>query len=136
MSARRTRTLVLGFAGVFLAGVVAGAFATAGYVHHRMRAVHSGDPAALHGLGIEWLDAELDLSADQERAIEAILVDTHAAFFRFKSAHNDELRAIVLPALDRVDAALRPDQLERWRKLRDRIVDHVDATVDSREHGR
>lgn len=136
MAVRRNQLLSIGFVGVFLAGAVAGAFATAGYVHHRLRALHSGDPAALHALGMEWLDAELDLAPEQEKAIEAILVDAHSAMFRFKSAHNDELRAIVMPALERVDAQMRPDQVERWRKLRDRIVEHVEATVETREHGR
>jgi hypothetical protein len=133
MRTRRNLVLALGFAGVFLAGALAGVFGAAGYVHHRLGALHSGDPHAVHALAIEWLDSRLDLAPEQSKAIESILSETHAALFRFKTEHNDELRAIVLPALERVDAQLRPDQVERWQELRDRIVEHVEATMETRD---
>jgi hypothetical protein len=129
---RRKWALSLGLLGVFLAGAVTAALATAGYVHHRLRSLHAGGPHAIHALGMAWLEQELDLTPDQKASIERILLDTHMELFRFKSRHNDEIRAIVLPALDRIDAALTPQQVETWRKTRDRIVEHAEATVDTR----
>lgn len=131
VAGRRRWALSLGLLGVFLAGGVTGVFAAAAYVHHRLRALHTGGPHALHALGMRWLDWELDLSPEQETAIEAILLDTHEEFFRFKSRHNEEIRAIVFPALERIDAELTPEQAESWRATRDRIVEHAEATVEA-----
>lgn len=128
---RRSWVLYLGAAGIFLAGAITGVLAAAGYVHHRLRALHAGGPQVIHQLGMHWLDGELDLSPEQEKRIEAILFETHREFFRFKSEHNEEIRAIVLPALVRIDAELSPEQMERWRRTRKRIVEHVDATTET-----
>jgi len=131
VAGRRRWGLSLGLLGIFLAGAVTGVFAAAGYVHHRMRALHAGGPHALHALGMEWLDWQLDLRPEQENAIEEILVEAHMELFRFKSAHNEEIRAIVLPALERVDAELSPAQMEQWRGIRETIVKHAEATVET-----
>lgn len=129
---RRTWLLSLGLAGVFLAGALTGVFAAAGYVHHRLRALHAQGPHAVHVLGMQWLDWELDLEPDQERRIEDILHDAHMDLFRFKSRHNDELRAIVHAAVERIDRELTPEQARHWQALRARIAEHADATVESR----
>jgi len=131
VAGRRRWGLSLGLLGIFLAGAVTGVFAAAGYVHHRMRALHAGGPHALHALGMEWLDWQLDLRPEQENAIEEILVEAHMELFRFKSDHNQEICAIVLPALERVDAELSPAQMEKWRGIRETIVKHAEATVES-----
>lgn len=123
--------LSLGLLGIFLAGMVTGVFAAVGFVHHRLRALHAGGPHAIHALGMEWLDWQLDLSADQHAAIDKILVDAHMELFRFKSEHNAELCAIVYPALERIDAQLTPEQAESWRGIRAMIVEHAEATVES-----
>jgi hypothetical protein len=122
--------LFLALLGIFLAGAVTGVCAAAAFVHHRLNALHDGGPHALHALGVEWLDWRLDLSPDQEVAIEQVLVDAHMDLFRFKSEHNAEIRAILLPALERVDALLTPEQAEEWRGIRAHIVEHAEATVE------
>ncbi len=127
--------LSLGLLGIFLAGAVTGVCAAAGFVHHRLRELHKGGPHALHALGMEWLDWELDLRPEQETAIDGILVEAHTQLFRFKSDHNDEICAIVLPALERIDAELTPDQREKWQPIRDLIVRHAEATAETIHHG-
>jgi hypothetical protein len=132
VSGRRTWALSLGLLGIFLAGAVTGVCAAAGYVHHRLRALHAGGPHALHALGMEWLAWQLDLEPDQEAAIEEVLLEAHLELFRFKSRHNDEINAIVLPALERIDAQLTPQQAESWRGIREKIVEHAEATLETR----
>lgn len=127
---RRNWMLALGLFGIFVAGGVTGALGVVGYVHHRLHGLHAGGLAAVHALGAEWLDSELDLSAEQAAAIEQILGETHAELFRFKSRHNDEILAIVRPALERIDAQLTPAQAERWSAIRARIVEHAERTAD------
>jgi hypothetical protein len=133
VAGRRRWALTLGLLGIFAAGAATGVFATAAYVHHRLRALHEAGPHAVQTLGVAWLDGELDLTLEQEAAIEGILSDTHLELFRFKSEHNEEIRAIALPALERIDAALLPRQAERWGPIRARIREHVEATVET--HG-
>jgi hypothetical protein len=131
MASRKGWTLSLGVLVVFGAGVVVGVLGAAAYVHHRLGALHEADPHALHALGMHWLDSELDLTAQQAKAVEEILNDAHLELFRFKSRHNEEIREIVLPALERVNALLMPSQAERWEPIRQRIVEHAEATLDS-----
>ncbi len=123
---RRGCLLSLGLLGVFLAGAVTGVLVAAGYVHHRLRSFHSDVPHAVQGLAVSWLDGELDLGPDQEATIETIVLEAHRELSHFKSEHNDEIRAIVLPALDRIEAVLTPRQAERWRSTRERILEHVE----------
>lgn len=132
VAGRRKWAILLGLLGIFLAGGVTGVCAAAGYVHHRLRALHGGGAHAINALGVEWLDWELDLSPDQEAAIEGILHDAHLELFRFKSRHNEEILSIVFPALERIDAELTPRQVESWRGIREKIVEHAEATVETR----
>lgn len=126
---RRSWVLPLGLLGVFVAGATTGVFAAAGFVHHRLRALHQDGPKAIHALGMQWLDWELDLTPEQKKQVDELLVDTHDKLFRFKSEHNDEIKAIVMPALDRMDQLLTPEQREEWKGTREKIVKHVDATI-------
>jgi hypothetical protein len=123
--------LALALTGIFLAGGVTGVFVAAGVVHHRLRALHSGGPHALHALVMGWFGWELDLDPDQEVAIEGILDETHHELFLFKSRHNAELQGIVLPALERIDAQLKPAQAETWAPIRARILEHAEAQAHS-----
>lgn len=122
----------LGLLGIFVAGAVTGVFGAAGYVHHWIRDLHTGGPSAVHALGIEWLDSKLDLTAEQESAIEAIIRDAHVASLRFKVRHQEEVRAIVYPALERVDALLDDTQRAEWQRIRERIVEHIEFTGESK----
>ena len=132
MSRAASRTFVaLGLAGIFAAGCVTGVCAAAWFVHHRMHALHGGGPHAIEALGVEWLGRELDLDDAQEAELAQILRDAHLELFRFKSRHNDELLAIVHPALERIDALLTPEQAARWSPLRAHVVEHAAATVET-----
>jgi len=124
---RRTWLISLGLAGLFAAGAVTGVLATAAFVHHKLRALHHAGPHAVNALAMKWLDWELDLRPDQEAAIETIVQEAHLQLFKFKTEHNEELRAMALPTLERIDAVLTPAQAERWRHTRARIVQHFEA---------
>jgi len=126
----RKWALCLGLVGIFLAGAITGVVGAAGYAHHRLRALHAEGPQALHRLGMTLLDWKLGLSDQQEVEIDAILRDTHHEFLQFKSRHNEEIRQIVLPALERIDAVLTPKQAEAWRDLREGIARHVEDAAD------
>lgn len=117
--------------GIFLAGALTGVFVAVGYVHHYLRALHSRGPNAVEVLGTKWLDWELDLDDRQEAAIHEILSATHMELFRFKSRHNEEIRALMIPALERIDTELKPEQASKWSEIRRRIVGHIDATAEA-----
>ena len=61
--------------------------------------------------------------------------DRFLVAFRFKSEHNDEICAIVMPALEQIDAELTPAQREKWQGIRDMVRRHAEATVDSVRRG-
>jgi len=128
---RRTRLLALGMLGVFLAGAATGAMTMVGIVHSKLRELHSTDSRAALRLGVELLDWRLDLSPQQETEVGAILTDVNRDMLQFKTRHNDELRAILMPGVERIDAQLTPAQRERWAPLRQHLVEHIERTAES-----
>ncbi|MBI5435463.1 MAG: hypothetical protein HZA52_21695 [Planctomycetes bacterium] len=132
MSARSSRwQLVLGLVGLFLIGTVTGVFLSAAYVHHRIRALHEGGPAAIHALGMDWFQHELRLNEDQVAGVEAVLGDVHRDLLRFKGEHEEEIRVIVVRGVERINALLTDDQRERWEPIRRRVLGHVAGTEAS-----
>src|SRR5688572_12700126 len=131
----RKWVLSLGLAGIFLAGCITGVVGATGYIHHKLHALHSGGPHAFHRLGMTWLDWKLDLNDQQAVEIESILREAHGEFLGFKDRHGEEIHAIVVPALERVDAVLTPEQEPDWREIRARIVGHFEAQPDRDSDG-
>lgn len=128
----RNLMVCLGLVGVFAFGVVTGVFGTGAYIHHHIRGLHGGGhgPERMESLGVAWLDWELDLDDSQHASIGEIVRDVHLELFRFKTAHSDEVQAIVMRGLERIDAELTPGQAERWAPLRGRLAEHAAAKLE------
>ena len=131
-SGRKGWLAALLLSGVFVSGAVTALGALWAFAHHRLRALHDEGPHQIHRMGVELLDWELDLTDEQREQIDALLLEVHLEFFRFKSEHNEELKAIVDDALARLDATLTSEQRERWRPMRDRIAAHAATTWEDR----
>lgn len=130
MSATKKRWPVyLGMLGIFVAGVVTGLLLAAGAVHHHWDDLHSHGPAGLHRFGTAWLEWNLDLTDAQHEQVDQVMHDLHMDLFRFKSEHNAEIDQIVSPALARIDAILDAEQMKEWKPMRDRVADHLAATL-------
>jgi len=135
MTRRRNWFVCLAMLGVFVAGAVTGVLATGAYIHHSLRSLHGDGPDGIHHLGVRWLDWKLDLSPEQELAIEQVIEDVHIELFKFKSAHNEELEAVVTGGLERVDRTLTSEQRAKWSPIRARIAQHAAVTYDDVQRG-
>ena len=114
---------------LFVSGIVVGVMGSAAYLHHKLSALHDG-PAGIHRLGRQIIDWNLDLTPEQENEIDRIMHDVHMQFFAFSSEHHEELHAILISGLDRVDAVLDERQREKWGRMRRAVDRHMEQLAD------
>ncbi len=110
----RTRaSLVL--LGVFLLGVVSGAFATGAFVLYRVR---HGGPAQVEELVVNRLARRLHLDAAQRQQLEKVAERTRAELAQVMGDVKPKLEAIVEQAYQELGPGLRPDQQQELEKVR------------------
>ena len=124
----------LGITLIFLFGAVTGVIGSALYVHHFMGRFHSRGPLAFEDVALRLLDLQLDLDEQQEQGIAAAIHELHLDLIRFKHEHRDEIDEMVDAGLLRIEAQLRPEQLDTWTSLRSRIraIHQVPAPSDEK----
>lgn len=120
---------------VFLAGVVLGAVGMAGWVHHRLAALHAGGPDTVDALAVRVLDEHLDLDAAQEERARAILRGVREQLVAFHDRHDEELRAILTAGARELETILREDQEADWGLLHDRMMHHLLLSGVLARHG-
>lgn len=112
-------TAGLAILGVFLVGVVVGIFAT-----HLFYLRHLREPGGLVGWGARLLakdlKGDLDLSADQARKIDAILLETRAEAIAVRRKAMPEMIAVLERSRHRIEEVLTPEQRKRFEHLRER----------------
>ena len=124
----RRSTALLAVAALFLMGVLVGVLAT-----HAFYAWQIHRPGGLASIGLRFLgsslERRLDLTAEQEREVEAILADARLELQQVRREVVPRLFAIRSRTFDRVSAILTPAKQEELRRFRVRHEANVDRLV-------
>jgi len=119
---------LLAMSALFLTGVLAGVVGT-----HAFYAWQIHRPGGLADLGIRILgnslDRQLDLTAEQERQVDAILGQTRREILQMRHENVPRLYGIRDRAFDRIHAVLTPEQQQRLRRFRARYQRTVERLV-------
>jgi len=116
----------LGIVAVFALGIVVGAVATGLVVRYRFSHFGFGKPEQAVSHIMKRLDRELNLSEEQHRAIEPIVLDSFTKMRAMRAKLTPEVEALVEQTGQRVKPHLNPDQqkqldahnaevIQRWR---------------------
>jgi hypothetical protein len=110
-------TAVLTIGAVFLAGLLAGAAAT--HLFYAKRLLVPGGPSRMMvELFEEKLRRELDLTPEQAREVDRILVRSHERADALRRDVFPRVRAIMDEAADEIEGVLNEQQKRRFRELR------------------
>lgn len=124
----RRSTALLATSALFLMGVIVGVLAT-----HAFYAWQIHRPGGLASLGLgmlaSGLERNLDLDADQERQVEAILADTRRELLQVRRDVVPRLFTIRSRTFDRVAEILEPEQQQALRAFQRRHEAKVNRLV-------
>ncbi len=115
---------------IFVSGFLTGGLFLAAIVHHRIDDMREGGPRAYEGMVVHLLDWRLKLDVSQEAEVARIVRDVHVELLEFKQEHQEEIEAIVMEGLGRIEATLHDDQRERWNETRTRVEKHLRARIE------
>jgi hypothetical protein len=112
-------TALAGVLALFLVGVLVGVLGSNLFLHHRP---HPAGGGGLGGLGrrgtAEELRRRLDLNADQQRQVDAILADGHRQVAAIWHEVAPRVMASVDQSFDRIAQILNPHQREELERYR------------------
>jgi hypothetical protein len=109
--------VIIGVLGVFVLGMLAGGLVTARFARKSaQRAFAAGFPRAPE-FAARRLDRELGLDADQHRQVLAALQEAQHQLRAVYAAARPELGRILSASSQKVRAALRPDQQEKYDRI-------------------
>lgn len=124
-----TKTIaVLYVAATFLLGAIAGGMVGYGYSHRQPKRPFDKD--AMRQEMKARFTKDLDLSADQQKQLEGILVKNMEEFGSAHREHMDHIRELVKGGRDRIAGILTPVQkvkfeaMEKERKEREKNFNH------------
>lgn len=108
---------IIGILLVFTLGAASGAVV----MHMIDRAHHEsfvkGGAEAREDVIISRLTQKLDLDAQQQEQVRAIIHENHAAISQIRNQLHPQIQAIIEEGQKRINAALRPDQQEKFRQI-------------------
>jgi len=111
----RSRRAVLYLGLVFLLGIALGALGMFWAGRHGW--THADSTRQHRPRGVEWLDRELDLSAEQRQQVEAILDEMGQAYREIRQRTRPEYEAVRQQGRDRIRALLSEEQRGRFEQL-------------------
>jgi len=115
---RRT-SAALAILSVFVVGIVVGVFAT-----HLFYLRHLREPGGLVGWGahlyVADLKRDLDLTAEQAKQVDAILLDTRKEALTVRRKIMPEMTVVLQKSRQRIEAILSPEQRVEFAKIRER----------------
>ncbi|KAB0671394.1 hypothetical protein F6V30_02080 [Oryzomonas sagensis] len=109
--------VIAGILVVFLLGAAGGALVT--YMVQKAHFEQSiiGNRKIREELIVERLTRELGLDSRQQEQVKAITHETHEGIGALKKQIRPQIEALLTRGQGRVEAVLRPDQRETFRKL-------------------
>lgn len=114
---------------VFLLGAVAGAMAMRAHDARDLLVLGKGRPPHPAEVFKRRLFSELDLSADQRKAVEGIVDDTHRDIQAVMRKVRPEVEARLQQSADEIRAVLNPDQKRTFEQMEEERKAH-DAERD------
>lgn len=112
-------TALLAATALFLVGILVGVLGTHLFYFHEMR-----QPGGLARLGsrlmLANLDRELDLTAEQRRAVEGILADARSEFAEIRRAATPRALAVLDRSHERIAALLSAEQRAKFERIQAR----------------
>jgi len=112
-------TALLAATALFLVGILVGVLGTHLFYFHEMR-----QPGGLARLGsrlvLANLDRELDLTAEQRRAVEGILAETRNEFADIRREATPRVLAVLDRSHDRIAGLLTAEQRAKFERIRAR----------------
>jgi Spy/CpxP family protein refolding chaperone len=120
----RRSLAIASIAGIFLVGALVGALGT-----HVFYAHHFRHPGFLSALGTRWLAADLhrrlDLTAEQQRQVEAILADTRREALDIRHQMMPRITELMARTHERISRVLTPAQRTEFEKYHAERHDHI-----------
>ncbi len=135
----RRSSAVAGVVALFLVGVVVGALGDHLASWHRPRGgpggpgVHAGHGSPGGRLSAE-LHRRLDLSADQQRQVDAILGDTHRETLALWQEVRPRVVAVIERGQNRIAQILTPQQRQEFEVIRRERADHLRRLLGAGMH--
>jgi hypothetical protein len=134
----RRSSAVAGVVALFLVGVLVGALGDNLIGRHRMRAGpggfggHGGHGA--HMMMSAELHRRLDLSADQQRQLDAILADTHRETLALWQEVRPRVLAVIERGQNRIAQILNPRQRQEFEVFRRERAERLRRLVGADMH--
>lgn len=110
----------LGLGVVFISGLGIGVAGTMFGVHHHIRSLVEGGPAAFNRMVTSHISSQLDLTEEQENMMYEIVTKTHEELWNFKTQHDDKIAEIIQNGFDEMNAHLSPDKQQALKELFDK----------------
>lgn len=124
-------TAALAVLGIFVIGAVAGAFGV-----HLFYLRHLREPGGMARWGArllaEDLKRDLDLTPEQARQVDAILLETRKETMAIKLEIKPEMVAALKRSRERIEAVLNPEQKAEYKKMQERRFKRFRHWVGSR----
>jgi len=112
-------TAGLAILGVFLVGVAVGVSGT-----HLFYLRHLREPGGMVGWGARLLAADLkrdlDLTPEQAKQVDAILLETRKETIALRHKMMPEMTVVLQRSRHRIEAILTPEQRKKFERMRDR----------------
>ncbi|TRZ99113.1 MAG: hypothetical protein D4R80_03770 [Deltaproteobacteria bacterium] len=109
---------ILGVLLVFLLGALSGAAICHRFDRQNVEAVLSGRGDATVDLVVRRLSRSLDLDPAQQEQVRAIVTETHRDIVEIRKPVRAQVMATLENSRIRVRAILRPDQQEKFDRIR------------------
>ena len=115
---------------VFIMGAASGAIVTHSLHHARFESFVKGGSVAREDLIVKRLTSRLDLDAQQQEKVKAIVHETHSGIEQVRNQCRPQINSLLEQGQSHVSAVLRPDQQERFLKI---IAEHKARRADEHE---
>lgn len=123
---------------LFVAGIAIGALGM--HIYQDRHLLHAGEPPGPgRGFVTRRLHRQLDLSAEQQRKIDAILQRSHEEAMELRRDVHPQVMAIMDRAHEEIADILNPEQREEFQRLlrdNNRRAEHFFLGPPGRGHGR
>jgi Spy/CpxP family protein refolding chaperone len=125
---------IAGVIALFLVGVAVGALGA--HLLNRHHGRHGPGHGMGGGFGHRFMSAELhrrlDLTADQQRQVDAILEDSHREAMSLWQEVRPRVAAVIERAQNRIAQILTPRQREEFERIRQERAEHLRRLLGSR----
>ena len=114
------KKIILAMLAVFILGGAVGAGATVVVIRHRIFSALNQGPMGVRRLLMERLAAILDLTPQQQIALDPIFARTHDKIIKFRMDHRADIERIIEEGINEALPGLEPAQQKKLKDFSDR----------------